>query len=105
MDLTTTSRIKPLDQAIDDEFGLAVALKEARKGRDQGGVPIGSALVFHSDPDRNSPTLRLLGSGHNQRIQKSSAILHGEMAALEAAGRLTADVYRKSTMVSSYSAR
>ncbi len=91
-----TSGIKPFK--FDDELGLAVALKEAQRGRDEGGVPIGSALVYHaSDPDRNSP--KLLASGHNQRIQKSSAILHGETAALEAAGRLTAETYRKSTMV------
>ena len=67
-----------------DPFMLA-AIEEARAGLTEGGIPIGSVLV-HGD--------RILGRGHNRRIQKGSAILHGEMDALENAGRLPASVYR-----------
>ena len=82
-----------------DTYGISLALKEAQTSVDEGGIPIGSALILFDSTDPNGIP-RLLGSGHNQRIQKSSAILHGEMAALEDAGRLKAEVYRKSTIVS-----
>lgn len=82
--------------AIDDKFGLQLALENAKKSFAEGGVPIGAALIYHGSDPRYP---RTLGSGHNQRVQKSSAILHGETAALEAAGRLKADAYRSSTMV------
>lgn len=82
-----------------DTYGLSLALKEAQTSVDEGGIPIGSALILFDSTDPNGIP-RLLGSGHNQRIQKSSAVLHGEMAALEDAGRLKAEVYRKSTIVS-----
>lgn len=85
----------PVD-TIDDEFGLKLALENAQKSYAEGGIPIGAALIYHGS-DTKYP--RVLGAGHNQRIQKSSAILHGEIAALEAAGRLKADAYRSSTMV------
>ncbi len=79
-----------------DKIGLEAALVNAKKSYEEGGVPIGSALVYHGT-EGESP--RVLGAGHNQRVQKTSAILHGEMSALEAAGRLKADMYRASTMV------
>ena len=79
-----------------DAFGLAVAYKHAEKSYSEGGVPIGAALVRTADG--GAPVV--LGQGHNARVQRSSAILHGETAALEDAGRLAAEVYRKCTMVS-----
>jgi creatinine deaminase len=83
-----------------DQLGLQAALAAARKGYQEGGIPIGAALV-QRDPDNDSKII-VLGSGHNERIQKSSATLHGEMAALEAAGRLKPGTYRTSTMVSRF---
>src|SRR5918995_6338725 len=77
----------------DQEF-LAVAIEQARMGRDEGGVPIGAALVVDGE---------VLGAGHNRRVQQGSAIRHGETDALEAAGRLTASVYRRATMVTTLS--
>lgn len=68
-----------------DKF-LAEALVEAHKGLASGGIPIGSVLVHKG---------RIVGRGHNQRVQKGSTVLHGEMDALENAGRLSADVYRE----------
>jgi len=68
-----------------DPFMLA-AIEEARAGLREGGIPIGSVLV-HGD--------RILGRGHNRRIQKGSAVLHGEMDALENAGRIAASIYRE----------
>lgn len=76
-----------------DEFMLA-ALAEARLGLSEGGIPIGSVLVHRG---------RIVGRGHNRRVQKGSAILHGEMDALENAGRLTADVYRESILYTTLS--
>ncbi|WP_339685015.1 nucleoside deaminase [Gimesia maris] len=67
-----------------DEF-MQAAIEEAEKGRNEGGVPIGSVLVYEGN---------IIGRGHNQRQQKGSAILHGEMSALENAGRQPARVYR-----------
>jgi cytosine deaminase len=78
-----------------DAAGLAVALDEARAGQLEGGIPIGAALCDSEG--------RVLGRGHNQRVQRGSAVLHGEMAALEAAGRLPASVYRTSTMYTTLS--
>ena len=68
-----------------DEF-LRAALEEAEAGFAEGGIPIGSVLVHQG---------RILGRGHNRRVQKGSAILHGEMDALENAGRQPAHVYRE----------
>jgi cytosine/creatinine deaminase len=68
-----------------DEF-LAAAIEEAREGLREGGIPIGSVLVHNGT---------ILGRGHNRRIQRGSAVLHGEMDALENAGRLPARVYRE----------
>jgi len=93
-----------------DQAGLELALDEARKGAAEGGIPIGSALLYRLDPGgsalEHGQEIGLggleyvfLGKGHNRRIQKSSPTLHGEMDALENAGRLKADVYRRSTIV------
>lgn len=79
-----------------DKLGFEAACNNARKSFEEGGVPIGAALVYHGD-DEGEP--RILGQGHNQRVQKASAILHGETAALENAGRLKSEMYRNSTMV------
>jgi len=67
-----------------DRF-LEAAIEEARQGLKEGGIPIGSVLV-HGD--------QIIGRGHNRRVQKRSAILHGEMDALENAGRQSAAIYR-----------
>jgi cytosine/creatinine deaminase len=68
-----------------DEF-MQAAIDEARCGEREGGIPIGSVLIHHG---------RVLGRGHNRRVQRGSAILHGEMDALESAGRQPAAVYRE----------
>ncbi len=73
---------------------LQVAIEEAQKGLAEGGIPIGSVLVIDGE---------VVGRGHNRRIQKGSAILHGEMDALENAGRLTAKDYRCSTLYTTLS--
>jgi cytosine/creatinine deaminase len=80
-----------------DKIGLEAAISQAKKSYNEGGIPIGSALVYHGS-DSEGP--RVLGLGHNQRIQKASATLHGEISALENAGRLKPDMYRNSTMAS-----
>lgn len=67
---------------------------EATTGLSEGGIPIGSVLVFQN---------RIIGRGHNRRIQKKSAVLHGEMDALENAGRLPATVYQKSVLYTTLS--
>ena len=76
-----------------DEF-LRAAIEEAERGLAEGGIPIGSVLVHQG---------RILGRGHNRRVQKGSAILHGEMDALENAGRQPARVYRESTIYTTLS--
>jgi creatinine deaminase len=73
---------------------LQAAIEEARQGLAEGGIPIGSVIV-HSD--------KIIGRGHNRRVQKGSAILHGEMDALENAGRQPADVYRESVLYTTLS--
>ncbi len=73
---------------------LEMAIAEARAGRDEGGVPIGAALVADG---------QVLAVGHNRRIQQGSAIRHGETDALENAGRQPASVYRRSTMYTTLS--
>ncbi len=78
-----------------DRANLELAKAEARLGRSEGGIPIGAALV-HEDG-------RVLGVGHNRRVQVGSAIRHGETDALEAAGRLPASVYARSTMYTTLS--
>jgi cytosine deaminase len=73
---------------------LRAALEEAEAGFSEGGIPIGSVLVHQG---------RILGRGHNRRVQKGSAILHGEMDALENAGRQPARVYRECTIYTTLS--
>lgn len=76
-----------------NEF-LRAANEEAELGFSEGGIPIGSVLVHEG---------RVLGRGHNRRVQKGSAILHGEMDALETAGRQPARVYRECTIYTTLS--
>lgn len=73
---------------------LQAALDEARQGLAEGGIPIGSVLVYRGD---------IIGRGHNRRVQRGSAILHGEMDALENAGRLPAAVYREAVLYTTLS--
>lgn len=76
-----------------DEF-LQAAIDEARAGLAEGGIPIGSVLVIDG---------RIVGRGHNRRVQRGSAILHAEMDAIENAGRLTAADYRRAVLYSTLS--
>jgi cytosine/creatinine deaminase len=73
---------------------LQAAIEEAVRGRDEGGIPIGSVLVIDG---------KIVGRGHNQRVQKRSAVLHAEMDCLENAGRLSASEYRRATLYSTLS--
>ena len=73
---------------------MELAVEEARKGGDEGGIPIGSVLVVDD---------QVVGAGHNRRVQKGSSILHAEMDAIENAGRLPASVYRRATLYSTLS--
>jgi len=76
-----------------DEF-LQAARDEAKKGLAEGGIPIGSVIVHQG---------RIIGRGHNQRVQKQSAVLHAEMDALENAGRRPARVYRECVLYTTLS--
>lgn len=76
-----------------DQF-LEETIEEAKKGLEEGGIPIGSILVYEG---------KIIGRGHNRRIQQGSAILHGEMDALENAGRLPAHVYQNSILYTTLS--
>jgi cytosine deaminase len=76
-----------------DEF-MAAAIEEAKAGLAEGGVPIGSVLVHEG---------QIVGRGHNRRVQKGSAVLHGEMDALENAGRRSAAVYSRSVIYTTLS--
>ena len=73
---------------------LSAAIREARKGLKEGGIPIGSVLVKDG---------KIIGRGHNRRVQKKSAILHAEMDCLENAGRLKAADYKKCVIYSTLS--
>lgn len=73
---------------------MQAAVDEAQMGLEEGGIPIGSVLVFKG---------RIIGRGHNRRIQRGSAVLHGEMDALENAGRQPAAVYRQCTLYTTLS--
>jgi len=77
----------------DDEL-LQLAIEQARTGRGEGGIPIGAVLAVDG---------RVLGAGHNRRVQRGSAILHGETDALENAGRLPATTYARATMYTTLS--
>lgn len=76
-----------------DEF-LTAAIDEAKQGLAEGGIPIGSVLMLDG---------KIVGRGHNRRVQQGSAILHAEMDCLENAGRLTAADYRRSVLYSTLS--
>jgi cytosine deaminase len=76
-----------------DSF-MAAAIEEAHRGLAEGGIPIGAVLVHRG---------RIIGRGHNRRVQQGSVIRHGEMDALENAGRQSADVYRESVMYTTLS--
>lgn len=76
-----------------DRFLLA-AISEAEAGMQEGGIPIGSVLVHNGN---------IIGRGHNRRIQQGSTILHGEMDALENAGRLSSAIYKNSTLYTTLS--
>src|SRR5215467_12628429 len=73
---------------------MRAAIAEAKKGRNEGGIPIGSVIVIGG---------RIVGRGHNRRVQQGSAILHAEMDCLENAGRLKASDYARATLYSTLS--
>ena len=76
-----------------DNF-LETAIGEAKRGLEEGGIPIGSVLVIDNT---------IVGRGHNRRVQNGSAILHAEMDCFENAGRLKASEYKKATLYSTLS--
>jgi creatinine deaminase len=78
---------------VADAF-MQAAIDEAVAGAREGGIPIGSVLVHRG---------RIIGRGHNRRVQRGSAVLHGEMDALENAGRQPAAVYRESIIYTTLS--
>jgi len=77
-----------------DDAWLRAAIEEAERGLAEGGIPIGAVLVHGG---------AIMGRGHNRRVQRGSAVLHGEMDALERAGRQPAAVYRESTLYTTLS--
>ena len=79
---------------MDDERFMAEAVAQARKGRDEGGVPIGCVLVKDG---------AIVGAGHNRRVQKDSSILHAEMDALETTGRRPGAFYKDVTLYTTLS--
>lgn len=91
--MTTNQGASPAKGNTMDEF-MQAAIEEARQGLREGGIPIGSVLVHQG---------RIIGRGHNRRVQRGSAILHGEMDALENAGRLPARVYKESVIYTTLS--
>ncbi|MGW8123125.1 nucleoside deaminase [Roseivirga echinicomitans] len=76
-----------------DQF-LNEAINQAKTGLEEGGIPIGSVLVHQG---------QIIGKGHNKRVQQKSVVLHGEMDALENAGRQPASVYRESVLYTTLS--
>ena len=76
-----------------DQF-LKAAFDEANRGLNEGGIPIGSVIVHQG---------RIIGRGHNRRVQRGSAVLHGEMDAFENAGRQPANIYRECTLYTTLS--
>ena len=79
---------------MDDQQFMKIAIDEGARGLAEGGVPVGAALVADD---------KVLGSGHNRRVQQGSVIRHGETDCLENIGRLRASVYRRSTMYTTLS--
>ncbi len=78
-----------------DQKGIDIAYQEAKAGYDEGGIPIGSCILDNQG--------NVVGRGHNLRVQKGSAVLHGEMSALENAGRLPGKAYKDVTLYSTLS--
>lgn len=76
-----------------DKF-MKAAIEEAEKGLDEGGIPIGSVIAYHD---------KIIGRGHNRRVQQGSVVLHGEMDAFENAGRQPASIYRECTLYTTLS--
>jgi len=76
-----------------NEF-MKAAIEEARKGLNEGGVPIGAVIIYEG---------KIIGRGHNRRVQKRSVVLHGEMDALENAGRQPASVYKNCVLYTTLS--
>lgn len=101
--LLSSIRVYPMDPCasvvrsfgmnFNDQF-LQAAIEEARQGLAEGGIPIGSVIVHGN---------KIIGRGHNRRVQKGSSILHGEMDALENAGRQSAAVYRECVLYTTLS--
>lgn len=85
----TTMNLSPFEESC-----MLEAIEEARKSLTEGGIPIGSVIEHKG---------KIIGRGHNRRVQNGSAILHGEMDALENAGRLPAGVYRECTLYTTLS--
>lgn len=73
---------------------MQAAIEEAKKGKDEGGIPIGSVIVHEGE---------IIGRGHNRRVQSGSPVLHGEMDAFENAGRQPASVYKNSVLYTTLS--
>ena len=86
--------LAPDDLAPEDRRGLDAAIAEARLGREEGGIPIGSALMIDGE---------IVGRGHNRRVQRGSVVLHAEMDCLENAGRLPASAYARATLYTTLS--
>jgi creatinine deaminase len=80
--------------APDDRRGLDAAIAEARLGRGEGGIPIGSVLMIDGE---------IVGRGHNRRVQRGSVVFHAEMDCLENAGRLPASAYARATLYTTLS--
>ncbi len=76
-----------------NEF-MQAAINEAKKGMDEGGIPIGSVIVYQN---------KIIGRGHNKRVQEGSVVLHGEMDAFENGGRQSAHVYKECTLYTTLS--
>lgn len=76
------------------EVFLKAAIEEAQAGLAEGGIPIGSVIVHDG---------KIIGRGHNRRVQQGSTVLHGEMDAFENAGRQAASVYRECTLYTTLS--
>src|SRR5205807_4707164 len=85
---------RPMAQSASQDPFLQAAIDEAKAGLAEGGIPIGSVLVIDG---------RIVGRGHNRRVQRASAILHAEMDALGNAGRLSARDYQRADLYSTLS--
>lgn len=83
-----------METTHNEDTHMQAAIEEARRGRTDGGIPIGSVLVVDG---------RIIGRGHNRRVQDGSVIHHAEMNCLENAGRQPAEVYRKSVLYTTLS--